>query len=55
MIQVSKEDMKKLRSRFKDIQATRTVNKYYIEERPKYVEFLKNGSGRPVKKENRHA
>lgn len=42
MIQVSKEEMKKLRDRFPNIQATRTVHKYYVEERPEIVSFLKN-------------
>jgi len=43
MIQVSKYEMKKLRERWPDIRATRTVHKYYIEENPKWVAFLKNG------------
>lgn len=43
MIQVNKEDMKKLRERFPNIQATRTVHKYYVEERPEIVAFLKRG------------
>ena len=41
MIQVSKEEMKKLRERFPNIRATRTVHKYYIEENPRVLSFLK--------------
>lgn len=41
MIQVSKEEMKKLRERFPNIRATRTVHKYYIEENPRVLAFLK--------------
>ena len=40
MIQVSKEEMKKLRERFPGIRATRTVHKYYIEENPRVLAFL---------------
>ena len=43
LIQVSKEDMKKLRERFPFIRATRTVHKYYVEESPEVMSFLKNG------------
>ena len=42
MIQVSKEDMKRLRKRFPNIRATRTVHKYYVEERPEFMSFLDN-------------
>lgn len=42
MVQVSKEEMKRLRERFPKIHARRTVNKYYIEESPKVMAFLKN-------------
>ena len=48
MIQVNKSEMKKLRQRFPGIHATRTVHKYYIEERPEIVAFLKNGCGEKV-------
>lgn len=41
MIQVSKKEMQKLRERFPHIRATRTVHKYYIEERPDYMAFLR--------------
>lgn len=44
LIQVSKEDMRKLRKRFPGVQATRTVHKYYVEERPEYVSFLKRSA-----------
>ncbi len=43
MIQVTKEQMKKLRKKFPGIQATRTVHKYYIEENPQYIDYLKDG------------
>lgn len=43
MVQVTKEEIKKLRERFPDIRATRTVHKYYIEENPRYLRFLKYG------------
>ena len=52
MIQVSKKEMEALRERFPFIRATRTVHKYYIEERAEYVAFLKHG---PKKQENGHA
>ena len=52
MIQVSKEEMKLLRKRFPWIHATRTVHKYYVEESPKVLAFMKSTSGR---KENGHA
>ena len=42
MIQVDKTQIKKLRERFPGIYATRTVHKYYVEENPKVVAFLKN-------------
>lgn len=42
MIQVSKEEMKKLRERFPMLRATRTVHKYYVDESPRVVAFLKN-------------
>ena len=42
MIQVSKEEMAKLRERFPGIHATRTVHKYYVEERREIIAFLKN-------------
>lgn len=42
MIQVSKEEMKKLRERFPKLHARRTVNKYYIEEAPRVMAYLKN-------------
>lgn len=44
MIQVNKEDMKQLRKRFPNLKATRTVHKYYIEEDPKVIAYLKNGN-----------
>lgn len=44
MIQVSKEEMKKLRERFPNILATRTVHKYYVEERPEIMSFLKKNN-----------
>lgn len=43
MIKVSKEEMAKLRERWPDIRATRTVHHYYIEESPRYVNYLKRG------------
>lgn len=49
VIQVSKEEMKKLRERFPYIRATRTVHKYYIEENPKVMAFIRGdrkGGGR---------
>lgn len=42
MIQVTKEEMAKLRKRFPNIQATRTVHKYYVEESREVVSFLKS-------------
>jgi len=45
LIQVSKEEMKKLRERFPHIRATRTVHKYYVDETTKVMNFLKNGCG----------
>lgn len=42
MIQVNKENMKKLRKRFPGIRATRTVHKYYVDESPRVVNFLNN-------------
>lgn len=42
MIMVSKVEMKALRERFPEIHARRTVNKYYVEESPKVVSFLRN-------------
>ena len=44
MVRLSKEEMKRMRERFPKIQATRTVHRYYIEERPEYMAFLKNGT-----------
>ena len=41
MIQVTKEEMKKLRERFPGVRATRTVHKYYIEENPRLLAFLR--------------
>lgn len=52
MIQVSKQEMQKLRERFPNIRATRTVHKYYIEERPDYISFLRGGRRR---KDRNHA
>lgn len=52
MIQVTKEQMRKLREQFPGIRATRTVHKYYIEENPKYCQFIKNGCRR---EERQHA
>ena len=52
MIQVSKGEMKLLRARFPRIHARRTVHKYYIEESPKVMAFLKNMYSR---KERAHA
>jgi len=43
MIQVNKQEMAKLREKFPKIKATRTVHKYYIEEAPEYIAFLKRG------------
>lgn len=42
MIQVSKEEAKVVRRYFPEVAMKRTVNKYYIEERPKVIDFLKN-------------
>ena len=42
MIQVTKEEMARLRKRFPNIKATRTVHKYYVEESREIVSFLKN-------------
>lgn len=44
MIQVNKTEMKKLREHFPGIRATRTVHKYYVDENPRVVAFLKNNN-----------
>lgn len=41
MIQVTKEELNKLREKFPDLRATRTVHKYYIEENPKVMAALR--------------
>ena len=41
MIQVSKSEMKYLRECIPGIQATRTVNKYYVEETLRVLSVLK--------------
>ncbi len=43
MIRASKTEMRKLRERFPNIRATRTVHNYYVEERPEVVAFLRSG------------
>lgn len=43
MVQVNKQEMKELRKRFPKIHATRTVHKYYVEESPEVMSFLKKG------------
>lgn len=43
MIPVSKEQLQKIRERFPNIRATRTVHKYFIEENPKVMAYIKNG------------
>lgn len=43
MVRITKEEMQKLRERFPNIRATRTVHKYYIEEAPEYIAFLNKG------------
>lgn len=53
MIVVTKEEIKALRDRFPGVHVHRTVNKYYVEENPKVVAFLK---GTPAQgREKRHA
>lgn len=42
MVQVSKEELKRLEEHFGRINATRTVHKYYIEENPRVMAYLKN-------------
>ena len=46
MIQVSKEEMKRLRERFPKLHARRTVNRYYVEETPKVMAFLRGAQSR---------
>lgn len=41
MIQISKDEARMLRQHFPGVAIKRTVNKYYIEERPRVLEFLK--------------
>lgn len=53
LIQVSKQEMKALRKRFPNIQATRTVNKYYVTETNGVVSFLKN-MARPESGDAKH-
>lgn len=48
MIRVTKEQMKALRKRYPDIQATRTVHGYYVGEYTRVIAFLKNACGRKV-------
>lgn len=48
MIQVTRDEIIKLRERFPDIKATRTVNKWYVPEESKYMHYLKNGCGMKV-------
>lgn len=45
MIQVSKDDMKKLRKKFPGIRARKTVHKYYVDEVPRVIAFLKSECG----------
>ena len=52
MICVSKEEMKRLRERYPDIRATRTVHKYYVCEEPRVMAFLRRGKYARV---NKHA
>lgn len=46
MIQVTKEELSKLREKFPDLRATRTVHKYYIEENPKVMALLRKPKGK---------
>ncbi len=49
LIRVTKEEMQKLRKRFPNLHATRTVHKYYVEERPKVLAYLRESCGARVK------
>lgn len=51
MIQVTKEQMKKLRKQFPNIQATKTVHKYYVAETNDVVSFVKNNC-KPVENDD---
>ena len=52
MIQVSKEEMQRLRKRWPNIRATRTVHKYYVDEVPRVMAYIRGGLGQKVE---RHA
>ena len=49
MIQVTREQMKKLRKQFPNIQATKTVHKYYVAETNAIMAFVKSNCKPPEK------
>lgn len=49
MIQISKDEARMIRKQFPNIHMKRTVNKYYAEERPQLLQFLKRSTGKDVK------
>lgn len=50
MIQISKSEARMVRKMFPNIHMKRTVNKYYAEERPQLLQFLKRPIGKDVKR-----